>query len=72
MGTTGDVLSERGEVTRVFVVEFNGPELERLKALLSIIIEDAKYDVRVAVDLDGFKVSIDWGVWSPGSGTLKR
>lgn len=56
----------------MFVVEFNGPELERLKALLSIIIEDAKYDVRVAVDLDGFKVSIDWGVWSPGSGTLKR
>jgi hypothetical protein len=49
------------------VVEFTGPEqLEQLKDLLKDIIELADYNVRIAIDSDGFKVSIDRHVWSPG------
>jgi hypothetical protein len=49
------------------VVEFTGPEqLEQLKDMLKDIIELADYNVRIAIDSDGFKASIDGGVWSPG------
>ena len=54
----------------MFVVEFTGPEeIQHLKIMLAVIIENATYNVRLAVDVDGFKASIDRGVWSPGYGT---
>jgi hypothetical protein len=54
------------------VVEFKGKDLETVRMLAKAIMEHARYGVRVAVDVDGFKVSIDHGVWTPGYGTPKK
>lgn len=54
------------------IVEFTGPdEIGQIRELAKAISKYADYDVRVAIDEDGFKVSIDRGVWSPGYGTRK-
>jgi len=53
------------------VVEFKGPDqIKQIKGLAEVI-KLAENSVRVAIDSDGFKVSVDYFVWSPGFGERK-
>lgn len=53
------------------IVEFrHGPDLNKFLSMMAQIPDIARYasNIRVAVDEEGFKVSVDYSTWTPGFG----
>jgi hypothetical protein len=57
--------------SKMKMVDLKGQDLKYVMEILKYIVREDVHSLRVAVDFDGFKVSVNGSIWTPGYGIRK-